>query len=281
MKLPHLPTINPDLRKSLLDKGLHLVAGILILIAAHHIGSWLRKGIISRGAKDLVQGKTSDEKQQLRKTKLLFIILGHIAYYSTMGFAVLLVMKILGIEATSIIALLGATGFTLGLALQGTLSDMSSGILLGIFQTYSIGDLIEVNGVKGKVRDFNLTRTILTDMDTNSLITIPNRMISENTITNYTKSEHCKVKFEVNVSNKHEDFDKLINTLRDELAKHPAVLTVPEGPVVGVSNMGDVGTVITIKVMIRCNDFPGVVMPIQSFVRQTLSNQKVPLVDPF
>lgn len=279
-----LPTLTPEMRETLVEKGLYLVAGIIILVLAHHIGSTIKRAIYHKGQSDLKDIKATSESnqtKQIRKTRLLFIILGQIAYYGILGFAILLVLKLLGIEATSIIALLGATGFTIGLALQGTFSDISSGILLGFIQTYTIGDLIEVDGVKGRVRDFNLTRTILEDVDTNAMIMIPNRLISENKVTNHTRNTTRRVKFDIKVGNTYSEFAKLIKLLRAELTNYPGVLEGPIPPIVGVSDMGDVGTLVTVKFYIDTKNYPGIVLPIQSHIRQFLADLKVPLVDPF
>lgn len=283
-----LPPLTPELRTSLLEKGMYFLVGIVILVFAHFVGSSIKNAIYKKGIEDINDIKTAkggnpnDNTKQIKKTKLLFIILGQMAYYIVVGFAVLIVMKLLGIEATSIIAILGATGFTIGLALQGTLSDISSGVLLGLYQTYTIGDLIEFDNVKGRVKDFNLTRTILTDMDTNALIIIPNRLISETTLINHTRSEHRRIKFEINVSNKYNDFEKLIQSLKEELSKNPRVQTNQDAPIiVGVSDMGDVGTKITVKFYIATSDYPAIVLPIQSRIRQFLADNQVPMVDPF
>ncbi len=223
----------------------------------------------------------SDENRQIHKTRLMYIVLGHIAYYSVIVFAFLLVLKMLGIEATSIIALLGATGFTIGLALQGTLSDISSGILLGILQTYTIGDLIEIDGHIGRVRDFNMTSTIISELHTHATIIIPNRKISGNTIINHTKLPQRAVMFEIRISNSYKNFDELIVKLQNDIAKYPGVKSTPYPPVVGVNEMKDVGTILIVKFSINTKDYPDIVIPIKSHVRQFLANNEIPLVDPF
>lgn len=288
MKPLTLPKLTPEMRSSLINKGLYLCAGVVVLIVAHQVATIIKRTIYMKGQADAANidsdnvASEADQNRQIRKTKLMFIILGHMAYYSIMALAILIVLKLLGIEATSIIALLGATGFTIGLALQGTLSDISSGILLGLLQIYTIGDLIETqDGIRGRVKDFNLTRTILTDIDTNAVIIIPNRKMSENTIINHTRSEHRKIKFEMRISNKYEEFDKLISILEDEISKFPGVVNTPEKPIVGVSDMSDVGTQVLVKFFIRTKDFPGIILPIQSHIRQILADNKVPMVDPF
>jgi small conductance mechanosensitive channel len=283
-----LPTLSADMQSAILTKGTYLLLGIVLLVVAHQMGAFVRRIIYHRGQEDIrdlkrtATGSTSDSRQQIKKTRVLYIILGQVAYYAILAVAGLLVLKLFGIEATSIIALTGAAGFTAGLALQGTLSDIASGVLLGLFQTYTIGDLVELEGgVRGRVKDFNLTRTILTDLDTNALIIIPNRKISEGTVINHSKSEQRRIKFQINVSNSYVEFEKLIATLKDEVSRLPGVLATPDAPIVGVENMGEVGTIITVKLFIANDDYPVLVLPIQSRVRQILADLKVPMVDPF
>jgi small conductance mechanosensitive channel len=283
-----LPSLTPDMQSAIVTKGTYLLLGLAVLVIAHHIGVFVRRIIYQRGQEDIrdlkraTTGSSSDSRQQIKKTRVLYIILGQVAYYAILSVAGLLVLKLFGIEATSIIALTGAAGFTAGLALQGTLSDIASGVLLGLFQTYTIGDLVELEGgVRGRVKDFNLTRTILTDLDTNALIIVPNRKISESTVINHSKSEQRRIKFQINVSNSYVEFEKLIATLKDEVIRLPGVLTTPDAPIVGVENMGEVGTIITVKLFIANDDYPALVLPIQSRVRQILADLKVPMVDPF
>ena len=282
--------VGKTVQKTLVNKGMYILGGILLLIIAHIIGNAIKKYIYSKGVEDIKDFRTVNKNtrsnvnqiEQIKKTKLVYIIIGQTVYYVILSVAVLILLKILGIEATSIIAIVGAAGFTIGLALQGTFTDIASGILLGIFQTYTIGDLIEIEGGSfGRVKDFNLTRTILNDLDTNALIIVPNRKIAESTITNHSKSQQRRIKFQMNVSNSYSDFEPLIQTLTTEIAKIPGVLRVPSEPVVGVENMGEVGTVLTARLFIKNEDFPGLVLPIQSRVRQILADMKVPMVDPF
>jgi small conductance mechanosensitive channel len=281
MKIPKPSFISHDLQNSLVNKGLKLILGFIILLVAHHIGRMLKMAVYTRGRSDIAGlniSKESDQMQQVQSTKLVYIIVGNVAYYSILVLALLILLKLLGIEATSIVALLGATGFTIGLALQGTLSDISSGILLGLLQTYTIGDLIEIDGAKGYVRDFNLTHTILTDMDTNALIVIPNRIIAEKTIVNHTKLGQRRVKVLIRISNKYNDFARLNKIIYDELIKYPGVLNKPLPPDVGVIEMGEMGTVVMALFFINTTDYPSIILPIQSHIRQVLADNNVPLI---
>lgn len=282
-------SLAPETRSKLLEKGLSLLVGILILSVAHLIGSRVKREIYLRGVDDIKDRRakaadetnlsSSEKSKQLRKTKLLFVILGQVAYYGIVTIAVLIILKLLGIEATSIIALLGATGFTLGLALQGTFSDVTSGVLLALHQTYSIGEIVEIDGHKGRVMDFNMTHTILEDMDTRSMVIIPNRKISDSTIVNHTRPDVKRLLFEINISNKYEDWETLAKALKDLVSKYPGVLG--EEPRVGVSDMSDVGTRMSVRFSVSSADMSAIHIPLRTHIRQFLVTQKVPLVDPF
>lgn len=275
---------------SLAQKALRIVLGIAILGAAHFIGKQLKELIYLQGRhdiRDIVRKDTSDGVQtkkdnlkQAKQTKLVFVTLGQITYYTTMIIGVLIVLKVLGIETASIIAVIGTVGFALGLALQGSLSDIASGILLALLQIYSIGDVIQVDDVEGKVKDFNMFHTVIEDIHTNTIVTIPNRKIQEGVVINHTKAKVRVVVVDILVSNKTEDFNKVIALVQEMLTKMPGVLQDP-APVVGVASMAEVGTTIRAKVAIPTSEYPEMVLPIKTAVRDVLAKNNVVLVDPF
>lgn len=275
---------------TIIQKASRIVFGFLILGMAHFIGYQLKaliymqgrhdiKDIVRKDISDGVQTK-SDNMKQAQQTKLVFVTLGQFTYYTVMVVGVLIVLKILGIETASIIALIGTIGFALGLALQGSLSDIASGILLALLQMYSIGDVIQIDEVEGKVKDFNMFHTVIEDIHTNTIVTIPNRKIQEGVVINHTKAKIRVVVVDMLVSNKTEDFDKVILLIKQAIDNIPMVLKDPE-PVVGVFSMADVGTTVRAKVAIPTSEYPNMVIPIQTAIRDVLAKNNVVLVDPF
>lgn len=277
-------------KEGILQKGLRIVLGLVILASAHFIGKQLRALVFLQGRKDIkdiVRKDTSvgvqtkmDNLHQAKQTKLVFVTLGQITYYTIMIIGVLIVLKVLGIETASIIALIGTVGFALGLALQGSLSDIASGILLALMQIYSIGDIIQVDDIEGKVKDFNMFHTVIEDIHTNTMITIPNRRIQEGVVINHTKAKVRVVVVDMLVSNKTDDFNKVISMVQETIETIPGVLKDP-APVVGIASMAEVGTVVRAKVAIPTTEYPDMVIPIKTAIRDVLAKNNVVLVDPF
>jgi small conductance mechanosensitive channel len=275
---------------SILQKAMRIVLGFLVLGMAHFVGYQLKSLIYLQGRQDIrdivkkdtsdgVQTKT-DNLKQAKQTKLVFVTIGQIVYYAVILVGVLIVLKVLGIETASIIALIGTIGFALGLALQGSLSDIASGILLALLQMYSIGDIIQVDDMEGKVKDFNMFHTVLEDIHTKTVVTIPNRKIQEGVVINHTKEKVRVVVVDILVSNKTEDFNKVIALVVETINQIPGILKDP-APIVGVASMAEVGTTVRAKVAIPTSEYPEMVIPIKTTIRDVLAKNNVVLVDPF
>jgi small conductance mechanosensitive channel len=115
----------------------------------------------------------------------LFSFLGNIARYVVLAFTFLFVLNTFGVQTTSVIALIGAAGLAVGLALQGTLSNLAAGIMIILFRPLKIGDFVEVNGTTGTVKDITLNYTEIADLS-NVKVTVPNSEVWGNKIKNYS-----------------------------------------------------------------------------------------------
>jgi len=267
-------------------KGVQVVIGIVVLILAHIVANIISKGIYNIGKKDLTDiinvnsskdGTTKTEKtQQVKSTSLVFITLGNISYYAIMVISFFIVLRILGIESTSLIALLGASGLAIGLAVQGSLSDIASGVLLALLQTYSIGEIIQVGDVEGKVVDFTILNTILQDVETDSIITIPNRKIQDSIIYNQTRQPVRYLVNDVTISNNEKDMDKIKDVIKQMLLTTDGVLDTPP-PSVEVELINSTGTVVRIKAAIKSQDYATIADPLRTKIRQTLIDNKIEL----
>ena len=127
--------------------------------------------------------RLADRHQRLDKT--LFNFLSNIARYVILGFTALFVLNTFGVQTTSIVALIGAAGLAIGLALQGTLSNVAAGVMLILFRPLKAGDFVKVNGVMGTVQDISLNYTEIADLS-NVQIIVPNSEVWANTIENYS-----------------------------------------------------------------------------------------------
>ena len=267
-------------------KGVQVVIGIAVLMLAHVVANIISKGIYNIGKKDIadiisvngikdVTTKT-EKKQQAKSTSLVFITLGNISYYAIMVVSFFIVLRILGIESTSLIALLGASGLAIGLAIQGSLSDIASGVLLALLQTYSIGEIIQVGEVEGKVVDFTILNTILQDVETESIITIPNRKIQDSIIYNQTRQPVRYLVNDVTISNNEKDVEKIKDVIKQMLLTTDGVLDTPP-PSVEVELINSTGTVIRIKAAIKSQDYATIADPLRTKIRQTLIDNKIEL----
>ncbi|MEJ6391059.1 mechanosensitive ion channel family protein [Gymnodinialimonas ulvae] len=150
-----------------------VVAAILILIVAVIFAGWVKRRI----------RKIGEKHKHLDNT--LFAFLGNIARYVIMAFALLFILNTFGVQTTSIIAALGAAGVAIGLALQGTLSNVAAGIMIILFRPVKIGDFVEVGDVTGTVKNISLNMTELASIG-NVQIFVPNADVWGNEIKNYS-----------------------------------------------------------------------------------------------
>lgn len=142
----------------------------------------------------------------------------------------------LGIETTSIIAVLGAAGLAIGLALQGSLSNFAAGMIIVIYRPYKVGDYIEAGNHAGTVNDIQIFSTVLKTPD-NKTIVVPNGSIMSGSIVNYSAQETRRVDLIVSCSYE-DDIDQVKSVLEDILKKEKRVLKDPE-PKIAVSELAD------------------------------------------
>jgi small conductance mechanosensitive channel len=149
---------------------------------------------------------------------------------------IIVALSMLEVQITPFIATLGVAGFILGFALQGTLSNFASGLMILIYRPYDVGHIIEVAGMKGKVDSMNLVSTTIKTFD-NQIVVIPNGKIWGGVITNITGSDTRRVDMTFGISYS-DDIAKAAKILEDIVSKHELVLKDPE-PVVRLHELGD------------------------------------------
>jgi small conductance mechanosensitive channel len=152
--------------------GLQVVGAIVVLILGRWIARMIRRGVV----RALERAKTDES---------LVPFVSGIAYYLALTVVLIAVLSLFGIETTSLVAVLGAAGLAVGLAMQGTLSNFSAGVMLLVFRPFKNGDVVEAAGVKGSIVEIGIFSTVLKSPD-NVKITVPNSAIYGETISNYT-----------------------------------------------------------------------------------------------
>lgn len=224
------------------EYGLRIVGAIVIFI----IGKWIAKKLSS------LIGRLMD-KGEVDKTLSSFLV--SIIDILLMVVVVLAAIKNLGIDTTSFIAILGAAGLAVGLALQGTLGNIGSGVILILFRPFRVGDFITVGGESGTVKSITLFNTELLTAD-NKVILIPNSSVASGNITNFSKMSTRRVDFVFGIGY-NDDLKLAKQTLQEIINADGRILKDPES-FIGVGELGESSVNFTVRVWVKAADYWGV-----------------------
>jgi small conductance mechanosensitive channel len=264
-----------EIKSELVRKSIQVLISFGILFVAHVIGNQARKAFLNYNRYSY-NDNTVDGREHVRKVETIYVTFSQMIYYIIMSLAFLIVLRIFGIEIASIVALLGASSIAVGLALQGTLNDIASSIILALFDVYRIGDVVQLDTMIGRVHDFNIIHTVIEDIDSEVTYIVPNRKLKDEIITNYTRKKEFVALIKVLVSNQNVDFPKIFRLLETATKEIPAMLSLKK---IYVNSMSRAGTSITVKAAIRSKDFPDVVEDIQTSIREILAVNGIKLID--
>lgn len=204
--------------------GTNILLALVILLVGLWIAGRVGKFVTGLGAR----------YEQLDDT--LFKFLGSVAKYIILAFVVIAVLNRFGVETTSIVALLGAAGLAVGLALQGALSNLAAGVMLMLFRPYKVGDFIDAAGKFGNVEEISLFTTTLKTFD-NQQIIIPNSQIWGEQIVNHSHHPVRGVDMTFGISY-DSDIDAARRTIEEVFEAHPHILKDPR-PFIEVSTLND------------------------------------------
>ena len=220
--------------------------GLALAVATLFIGLW----VISMLCRGVRAGFEKAGMEPSLRTFLMSLI--------SIGLKVLLVISVagmIGIETTSFIAVLGAAGLAVGLALQGSLANFAGGVLILIFRPYKVGDFIDAAGVMGSVKRIEIFSTVLTTGD-NKTIIVPNGAISNNAITNFSTQDTRRVDIVFGIGY-DDDLKKAKQVLKGLIEADERIHKDPE-PLIVISNLGDSTVDITTRSWVNSADYWGV-----------------------
>ncbi len=230
--------------KDLIAKGgtsaLFRVAGAVILvIVAYYVAKFVR-----------VLVRSAMERAKIDATLVTFV--SHLAYVAVMVFAIIAALPLVGVETASLVGVLAASAFAIGLALQGSLSNFAAGVLLIIFRPFKVGDFIEAAGVTGTVEEMQIFTTQVKTPD-NKTVIIPNAKLTGDNITNFTAKGTRRVDMVMGVSYE-DDIDKVRSILTDILENDERVLKDP-APVVAVLEHADSSVNFVVRPWTKAEDY--------------------------
>ena len=205
------------------SQGLNVLAAIAILLIGRMAAGWVRR-LTARGLRSTGVDET------------LIPFAASLAYFAILAFTIVAVLGKFGVETASFIAVLGAAGLAVGLALQGSLSNFAAGVMLLVFRPFHVGDLIEAGGTLGVVRAIGVFSTQVDTLD-NVRVILPNSAIYGDKIANLSANENRRVDMTFGVGY-GDDLQVAKDTIERIVKAHPAVLAEP-APDVEVSELGD------------------------------------------
>jgi len=218
----------------------NVLAAILILLIGFFLAGWANRRI------------TNLSKRHAQLDETLFNFLGSIVKYIIIGFACLFVLNTFGVQTTSIVAIVGAAGLAIGLALQGTLSNIAAGVMIIFFRPIKNGDFVEVAGQMGTIKDITLNFTELANMS-NVQVIIPNAQVWGNTIVNYSTNKARRAEWTFGVSY-DADLKQAEGIIRDTIMADPRAKADP-APFIQVNNLGDFSVDFLVRVWCDAADF--------------------------
>ena len=240
-----------------LEFGYRLTGAIFALI----IGLWITKKIVGGVAK-IMDSKNVDNSLQPFFRSMLNI--------SLKALLVISVLSMLGVEMTSFVAILGAAGLAVGLALSGTLQNFAGGVMILIFKPFEVGHVITAQGHTGSVFEIQIFNTILKTPD-NKHIIIPNGGLATGSMVNFSKEATRRVDWTFGIGY-GDDIDKAKEVLSTLIQADSRIKQDPE-PFIAVSELGDSSVDFAVRVWVDAADYGGVYFAMNESVYKTFNKE--------
>lgn len=238
--------------------GLRLAGAIIALI----VGLWIIKSITKFARKTMVKKEVDPSLQ------------GFFASLINIGLKTLLVVSILGmvgIEMTSFIAILGAAGLAIGMALSGSLQNFAGGVMILLLKPFKVGDFIDAQGHTGTVNSIQLFYTVLKTPD-NKTIILPNGSLSTGAMTNFSTEPKRRVDWTIGIGY-GDDVDKAKMVIEKLLKEDDRILNDPAAPFIAVSELADSSVNFAVRAWVNASDFWGVYFLMNEKVYKTFAEE--------
>ncbi len=222
--------------------GLRLLGAVVVLV----IGLWIIKILVRSSQRIMMKSKIDASLSSFLKS-MIDILLKVMLIISVMG--------MMGIQMTSFIALLGAAGLAVGMALSGTLQNFAGGMMILVFKPFKVGDYINAQGHSGSVKEIQIFVTVLTTPD-NKTIIIPNGPLSNGSLTNYSSQSRRRVDWSFGIAY-GDNYDTAKKMLLDMMKEDKRIFSNPE-PFVALGELADSSVNITVRAWVNAADYWGV-----------------------
>jgi len=235
--------------------GLNVLGALVVLVVGLIVAGWAKKTV----------------QRMMRRTgrvdDTLTGFLGNLVKYAVVAFTVIAVLQQFGVEATSLVAIFGAAGLAIGLALQGTLSNVAAGAMLLLFRPFQVGDYIDAGGHAGTVKIISLFTTELATPD-NVQIIIPNAAIWGTAIKNFSFNDTRRVDLVMGIDY-GDNIDTAMATINRVIGEEARALSDPESQV-AVSELADSSVNLVVRVWVNAGDYWGVYFDLTKKLKEQL-----------
>ena len=246
------------------DFAINLVTAILIFF----IGRMVVR-LLTRALRKVLQ------RQEVDKTLETFVC--NLASMVLLVFVIIAAISALGIQTASFIAVLGAAGLAVGLALQGSLSNFAAGVLIVLFRPYKVGDWVEAAGISGSVVEVQILTTVLKTGD-NKRVIVPNSQIMDAIITNYSANDTRRIDMVVGVSYS-DDLDKVRTTIEELVAADDRILDEPAAQI-AVSDLADSSVNFVVRPWVATSDYWGVKFDLTEAIKKRFDQEGISIPFP-
>ena len=244
--------------------GLKIIAALAIFF----IGKWVARKLVDF-CKSLMKKSDVDDT--------LVSFGDNILYGLALAFVVIAALSQLGVETTSLAAVIAAAGLAIGLALQGSLSNFAAGVMIILFRPFQIGDFVEAGGASGTIEDISIFTTIFKTPD-NKQVVVPNNAITSGNITNFSAKDTRRVDLVVGVGY-GDDLQKVKKVLGDLVAAESRILKDP-APVIAVSELADSSVNLVVRPWVKSADYWGVYFDLTEAIKTTFDKEGISIPFP-
>lgn len=251
-------------QERLIGYGEGVLSAILILVA----GAWIAKTFALSVASIM-------KKKQLDAAVVDFV--QHLLRYILLAIVLIAALGRLGVETASIVAVVGAAGLAIGLALQGSLSNFAAGVLIVTFRPFKSGDYVDIGGVSGSVASIQIFSTVLTTPD-NKMVVVPNGTVISSPITNYSRHDTRRIDYVIGVSYKA-NLQKTRAILNRVVMADPRVLKEP-GVTVGVQALADSSVNFVVRPWVKTSEYWAVYFDLLQAIKEELDKEGIEIPYP-
>jgi len=245
--------------------GMKIILALVVLIVGLIVIKWITKGLV----------------RLMKKSNVNTSLIPFLKTLTNIGLKAMLVISVMGmvgIEMTSFIAVLGAAGLAVGLALSGTLQNFAGGVMILLFKPYEVGHFIEAQGFMGTVKEIQIFTTVLSTPDNRKVI-IPNSPLATGSITNFSAMPTRRIDFSFGIGYS-DDIDKAKDILLKMAQNDDRVLKEDNPPVVMVEALGDSSVNLKLRTWVKSEDYWGLFFDITENVKKQFDGARISIPFP-